>query len=85
MDWSPRFDRETKSVCFHVLVRGEPVKAFVTRDWLAARYGPDVPVDDGIVDVYLKHAKTIDAEIVRRIASGRIAPVWLASSLPPLI
>ena len=85
MDWSPRFDPETKSVCFYVLVRGEPVKAFVTRDWLVGRYGRDVPADSGMVDVYLRNAKTIDAEIVRRFASGRLAPVWLASSLPPLI
>ncbi len=84
MDWSPRFDRETKSVCFYVHVRGERVKAFVTRDWLMSRYGPHVPADGTMVDVYLQHAKAIDAEIVRRIASGRLAPVWLASSLPPL-
>jgi hypothetical protein len=85
MDWSPRFDPETKSVCFYVLVRGERVKAFVTRDWLVSRYGRDVPADGGMIDVYLRHAQTIDAEILRRIASGRLAPVWLASSLPPLV
>jgi hypothetical protein len=76
--------KETKSVCFYVVVRGERVKAFVTRDWLVSRYGPHVPVDDGMIDVYLQHAKAIDAEIVRRFASGRPAPVWLASWLPPL-
>ena len=84
MDWSPRFDPETKSVCFYVLVRGERVKSFVTREWLVSRFGTGVPTDSGMVDVYLKHQKAIDAEITRRIASGRLAPVWLASSLPPL-
>ena len=84
MDWSPRFEAETKSVCFYVLVRGERIKAFVTRDWLVGRFGPTVPTDAGMVDVYLKHAKAIDAEIIRRFAAGRMAPVWLASSLPPL-
>src|SRR5262245_20838535 len=84
MDSSPRFDPETKSVCFYVYVRGERVKAFVTRDWLVSRYGRDVPADGGMVDLYLRHARTIDTEILRRIASGRLAPVWLASSLPPL-
>jgi hypothetical protein len=85
MDWSPRFDAETKSVCFYVVVRGEHMKSFVTRDWLVSRFGPDVPADSRMVDVYLRHAKAIDAEIVRRIASGRLEPVWLASSLPPLV
>src|SRR5215208_6612587 len=71
MDWSPRFDPETKSVCFYVVVRGERVKSFVTRDWLVSRLGPGVPADGGLVDVYMRHAKAIDAEIVRRIATGR--------------
>ena len=84
MDWSPRFESETKSVSFYVLVRGERVKSFVTRDWLVSRFGPDVPSDHGMVDVYLRHAKAIDCEIMRRIAAGRLEPVWLASCLPPL-
>jgi len=85
MDWSPRFDPETKSVCFYVLVRGERVKSFVTREWLVSRFGPAVPADSRMVDVYLQHQNAIDGEIIRRIASGRLAPVWLASSLPPLM
>ena len=85
MDWSPRFDAETKSVRFYVLVRGERIKSFVTREWLVSRFGPGVPADSRMVDVYVEHQKAIDAEIVRRIASGRLAPVWLASSLPPLV
>ena len=44
-----------------------------------------VPADCGMVDVYLRHAKAIDAEILRRLALGRLAPVWLAPSLPPLM
>jgi hypothetical protein len=84
MDWSPRFDPETKSVCFYVVMRGERVKSFVTRDWLVNRFGPGVPADRDMIDVYLDHAKTIDAEILRRIASGRLVPVWLASTLPPI-
>jgi len=84
MDWSPRFEPETKSVSFYVLVRGARVKSFVTRDWLVSRFGPEVPADQGMVDVYVQHAKAIDCEIVRRIACGRIEPVWLALSLPPL-
>ena len=84
MDWSPRFEAETRSVSFYVLVRGERVKSFVTRDWLMSRFGPEVPADQRMVDVYLRNAKTIETEIVRRIASGRVQPVWLASCLPPL-
>jgi hypothetical protein len=84
MDWSPRFDAETKSVCFYVMVRGERVRSFVTRDWLVSRFGSGVPADERMVDVYVSHSKAIDAEILRRIASGRLAPVWLASSFPPL-
>lgn len=84
MDLNPRFDSETKSVCFYVLVRGKSVKSFVTRDWLVSRYGTDVPSDGGMVEVYLRHAPTINGEIARRVASGRIEPVWLASCLPPL-
>jgi hypothetical protein len=67
-----------------VNVRGEPVRSFVTRDWLVSRFGTGVPADEGMVDVYLRNAKAIDAEILRRVASGRLAPVWLASSFPPL-
>jgi hypothetical protein len=84
MDWSPRFEPETKSVRFYVLVRGARVKSFVTRDWLASRFGPEIPADDRMVDVYLQNANTIEAEIMRRIASGRMEPVWLALAHPPL-
>jgi len=84
MDWTPRFEAETRSVSFYVVVRGKRVKSFVTRDWLVSRFGPEVPADQGMVEVYLHHAKAIDSEIIRRIASGRIEPVWLASCLPPL-
>lgn len=80
----PRYDPSTTSVCFYVLVRDIPVKSFVTRDWLVSRYGPSVPADDGMVDAYLAHAKSIDDEIARRVAAGRLEPVWLASNLPPL-
>ena len=84
MDPCPRFDPETKSVRFYVAVRGTWVKAFVTRDWLVARFGADVPDDARMVETYLDHARAIDNEIARRVAAGRIEPVWLASSLPPL-
>jgi hypothetical protein len=80
----PIYDPETNSVCFYVVVRGVPVKSFVTRDWLAHRYGPDVPAGAGIVDTYLEHAASIEREIARRVAAGRLEPVWLASTLPPL-
>jgi hypothetical protein len=84
MDPSPRFDPETKSVRFYVNVRGAHVRAFVTRDWLVSRFGADIPHDDGMVDVYLLHARAIDNEIARRVAAGRLEPIWLASSFPPL-
>ena len=85
MDPSPHFDPETTSVRFYVTVRGMRVKCFVTRDWLVSRFGPDIPADARMVDAYVEHAKDINGEIARRIASGRIEPVWLASSLPPLV
>jgi hypothetical protein len=84
MDASPYFDPETTSVRFYVHVHGRPVKAFVTRDWLMRRYGRDVPSNEAMVQTYLAHADEIDNEIARRVATGRIEPVWLASSLPPL-
>ena len=37
-----------------------------------------------MVDAYIEHAEAIDREIARRVAAGRIEPVWLASTLPPL-
>lgn len=85
MDASPYFDPETTSVRFYVNVHGRPVKAFVTHEWLVRRYGREVPNDDGIVGTYLAHAAEINNEIARRVAAGRIEPVWLASSLPPLV
>ncbi|TMH35763.1 MAG: DUF1488 domain-containing protein [Betaproteobacteria bacterium] len=84
MDSAPRFDPETTSVCFHVVVRGRPVKSFVTRDWLVSRFGSDIPPGEAMVDAYIEHAEAIDREIARRVAAGRIEPVWLASTLPPL-
>jgi len=83
MNSAPRFDPETSSVCFHVVVRGHPVKSFVTRDWLVSRFGGDIPADAAMVDAYLEHASDIDREIARRVAAGRLEPVWLASPLPP--
>lgn len=85
MDASPHFDPETNSVRFYVNVHGRPVKAFVTREWLMRRYGRDIPNEEGLVNIYLAHAAEIDNEIARRVATGRIEPVWLASSLPPLV
>lgn len=80
----PAFDRETSSVRFYVNVRGARVKAFVTRDWLVHHYGSDVPEDERMVQTYVDHAAAIDGEIARRIAAGRLEPVWLASRLPPM-
>jgi hypothetical protein len=84
MDPRPHFDPETSSVCFYVHVRGARIKSFVTRDWLVKRFGPGIPADGGMVDAYLANAQAIDNEIARRVAAGRIEPVWLACSLPPL-
>jgi len=85
MDASPYFDPETNSVRFQVLVHGKPVKASVTREWLVTRYGHHIPADARMVDTYLEHAAEIDHEIARRFSAGRVEPVWLASSLPPLV
>jgi hypothetical protein len=82
-DSGPTFDPETSSVCFYVNVRGMRVKSFVTRDWLVSHYGPDVPADERMVETYVAHARTIDGEIARRVAAGRLEPVWLASRFPP--
>jgi len=84
MDSGPQFDPETSSVCFYVQVHGKRVKSFVTRDWLVSRFGPDVPADAGMVDAYRAHAQEIEREIARRVASGRLEPVWLASTFPPV-
>ena len=80
MDSTPYFDPETTSVCFHAQVRGLPVRAFVTREWLVNRYGPDVPENAGIVATYTAHAAVIDTEIARRFDRGRPEPIWLASA-----
>ena len=84
MDLAPHFDPETTSVCFYTLVRGVPVRAFVTREWLVSHFGAGIPKDAGIVDAYLAHAPVIDTEVSRRVARGRLEPIWLASSLAPL-
>ena len=70
MDSAPRFDPETTSVCFHVVVRGRPVKSFVTRDWLVSRFGSDIPPGEAMVDLRngrINGVLTIPPEFSRRI------------------
>ena len=78
MDSAPRFDPETTSVCFHARV-GQ-----TSRQTAVSRFGSDIPPGEAMVDAYIEHAEAIDREIARRVAAGRIEPVWLASTLPPL-
>jgi hypothetical protein len=75
---APQFDPETSSVSFSVYARGLPVRAFVTREWLLSRFGNGVPEDAGMVDTYVEHAEEIDAGVARRLAHGRLEPIWLA-------